>query len=264
MRRGRRYAIEAVLPLAVLLLWGIWSAGADNFFFPPLTDILRTFKETWLFSRFASDAIPSIERMLAGYLIALALGVGGGLLVGSSSRFRKLTDPIFEFLRAVPPPVLIPLAILVFGIGPSMKVFVIALGCIWPILLNTVDGVRGLDPTLMETARVYGIRGWPRLRAVTLPAASPRIFAGMRSALSLALILMVISEMEASTNGIGFFILQSQRSFAIPEMWSGILLLGLLGYAVNAAFVVLERRLLRWHRSASRSALEQPQVGVAT
>jgi ABC-type nitrate/sulfonate/bicarbonate transport system permease component len=179
-------------------------------------------------------------------------------LIGSSGTVRRLTDPVVEFLRALPPPVLIPVAIALVGIGASMKVFVIAAGCVWPILLNTVDGVRGLDPALGETARVYGVGGWQRLRGITLPAASPRIFAGMRTALSLALILMVISEMEASTNGIGFFVLQSQRSFAIPEMWSGILLLGILGYVVNLAFVVVERRVLAWHRGAQRSALGQP------
>jgi ABC-type nitrate/sulfonate/bicarbonate transport system permease component len=259
VRRLRRAALEAVLPAAVLLAWGTWSAGAHSFFFPPLLDILRTFRETWLFARLGSDALPSLERMAAGYGIAAILGVGGGLLIGSSRPVRQLTDPVIEFLRAVPPPVLIPLAILVFGIGPWMKVVVIAVGCVWPILLNTVDGVRGLDPALMETARVYGIRRRDRLRAIILPAASPRIFAGLRLALSLALILMVISEMEASTNGIGFFILQAQRSFSIPEMWSGILLLGLLGYAVNGAFAVVERRVLRWHRGAMRSAIEGPE-----
>jgi ABC-type nitrate/sulfonate/bicarbonate transport system permease component len=116
--------------------------------------------------------------------------------------------------------------------------------------------VRGIDATLRETARVYRIPPLRRLVSVILPAASPRIFAGMRTALSLALILMVISEMEASTNGIGFFILQSQRSFAIPDMWSGMLLLGLLGFALNAGFVELERHMLRWHRGAQSSALE--------
>ena len=252
-----------MLPVAALAAWGLWSARADNFFFPPLGDILATFKETWVFSRFGSDALPSLERVAAGYGSAVLLGVGGGLLIGSSPVVRRLTDPIVEFLRAVPPPALIPFAIALLGIGGSMRVFVIATGCVWPILLNTVDGVRGLDPTLVETARVYGIRGWDRLRAVTLPAASPRIFAGLRLALSLALILMVISEMEGSTNGIGFFILQSQRSFAIPEMWSGILLLGLLGFLVNAAFVVCERRLLRWHRSAFQSVLEAPEAAPA-
>lgn len=255
MSRPLRAGRELVVPAAVLVGWGAWSARAGNFFFPPLTEILRSFRETWLFARFGSDVVPSLERMAAGYLIAVCLGVGAGLLIGQSRFLRRLTDPVIEFLRALPPPVLIPPAIVIFGIGPQMKVVVIAAGCVWPILLNTVDGVRGLDPLLSETARVYGIGRWRRARSIVLPAASPRIFAGLRSALALALILMVISEMQASTNGIGFFILQSQRSFAIPEMWSGILLLGLIGYLVNAGFQVLERRALRWHAGARQSAL---------
>lgn len=136
-----------------------------------------------------------------------------------------------------------------------MKVALIAFVCVWPVLLNTLDGVRGVEPTLRDTARVYGIPPRDRIRHVLLPAASPQIFAGMRTSLSLALILMVISEMVASTNGIGYFVLQSQRTFAIPEMWSGIVLLGLLGYALNAVFVAIERRVLRWHRGARESAL---------
>jgi len=242
----------------VLLVWAGWSQQAGSFFFPPLIDILRTFGRTWLAAGFGSDALPSLERMSLGYAVAVLAGVGGGLLIGSQRLVRQLATPLVEFLRAVPPPLLIPLAILFLGIGPQMKVVVIAGGCLWPILLNTVDGVRGLDPILLETTSVYGVRPLDRLRGVVLPAASPRIFAGLRTALSLALILMVISEMEASTNGIGFFILQSQRSFAIPEMWSGILLLGLLGYHFNAAFALAERRALRWHRGAQRSALAEP------
>jgi ABC-type nitrate/sulfonate/bicarbonate transport system permease component len=102
---------------------------------------------------------------------------------------------------------------------------------------------------------MYGIPRRDRLLRVTLPAASPQIFAGMRLSVSLALILMVISEMVASTNGIGFFVLQSQRSFAIAEMWSGILLLGILGYVLNLLFVLAERKALAWHRGAKASAL---------
>jgi len=257
MKRVTGWALEAAVPVALLVLWGAWSAGAQSFFFPPLTDILRTFKETWLFSRFGTDAVPSLERIAAGYALAMALGIGLGVLLGSSRVTSELAQPVLEFLRAIPPPLLIPLVILAVGIGPAMKVVVIAAGCLWPVLLNTIDGVRGLDPTLKDTARVYGLRPADRLLHVVLPAASPRIVAGMRTALSLALILMVISELEASTNGIGFFVLQSQRSFAIPEMWSGILLLGILGYLANAAFSVVEGIALRWHRGAQSSALAE-------
>ena len=110
---------------------------------------------------------------------------------------RRATAPVVEFLRSIPPPALIPFAIVVIGIGDDMKVFIIAFVCLWPVLLNTIDGINGIDPTLKDTARVYGISGRDRLMRITLPAASPQIFAGMRLSLSLALILMVISEMVA-------------------------------------------------------------------
>ena len=199
--------------------------------------------------------VPSLLRMGAGYAIAAVLGIALGLLLGMSRSARRAAAPIVEFLRSIPPPALLPFAILVIGVGNSMKVFIIAFVCVWPILLNTIDGVTGVDPTLRDTTRVYGIDTRDRLWRVMLPAASPQIFAGMRTSLSLALIMMVISEMVASTNGIGYFVLQSQRTFAIPEMWSGILLLGILGYVLNGIFVLVERRLLRWHRGARASAL---------
>jgi ABC-type nitrate/sulfonate/bicarbonate transport system permease component len=254
-RRWLGTGLEVTVPILVLVAWGLWSAGSDTYYYPPLTEILSTFADTWLFERVGSDVVPSLVRMGLGYGIAVLLGIGLGLLLGMSRRARRAAAPIVEFLRAIPPPALLPFAILVIGVGNSMKVFIIAFVCLWPILLNTIDGVTGIDPTLRETTRVYGIEGRERLWRVMLPAASPQIFAGMRTSLSLALILMVISEMVASTNGIGYFVLQSQRTFAIPEMWSGILLLGILGYAFNGAFVLIERRLLRWHRGAHESAL---------
>jgi ABC-type nitrate/sulfonate/bicarbonate transport system permease component len=255
---GRRWlglGLELTVPLLVLVLWGVASAGSDTYYFPPLTDILETFADTWLFEQVGSDAVPSLVRMGLGYAIAVAAGVGFGLLFGLSRRARIAAAPIVEFLRAIPPPALLPFAILVIGVGNSMKVFIIAFVCVWPILLNTIDGVRGIDPTLADTTRVYGVSRADRVWRVMLPAASPQIFAGMRTSLSLALILMVISEMVASTNGIGYFVLESQRTFAIPEMWSGILLLGILGYVLNAIFALIERRVLRWHRGARASAL---------
>jgi ABC-type nitrate/sulfonate/bicarbonate transport system permease component len=247
--------LEITVPILALALWALLSAGSQTYYFPPLTDILSTFADTWLFERVGSDMVPSLLRMGAGFAIAVVVAIGAGLLLGLSPRGRRAAGPIVEFLRAIPPPALLPFAILVIGVGNSMKVFIIAFVCIWPILLNTVDGVLGVDPTLQDTTRVYGATRRDRLWRVMVPAATPQIFAGMRTSLSLALILMVISEMVASTNGIGYFVLQSQRTFAIPEMWSGILLLGILGYVLNGGFMLIERRVLRWHRGARASAL---------
>jgi ABC-type nitrate/sulfonate/bicarbonate transport system permease component len=260
MTKQRRFtvvavALEILVPIALLGVWAAWSASSDTFYFPPLTDIFEKFQETWLFDRVSSDVLPSLQRLAIGYVIAVVVAVALGIPLGLNPYLRAATSPIVEFLRAIPPPALLPFAIVVLGVGNAGKVFLIAFVCLWPVLLNTIDGVTGIDPTMRETARVYGIKGRDRLQRIVLPAASPQIFAGMRTSLSLALILMVISEMVASTNGIGFFVLQSQRSFAIPEMWSGILLLGLLGYLLNVAFVLIERRVLAWHRGARASAL---------
>jgi ABC-type nitrate/sulfonate/bicarbonate transport system permease component len=255
---GRRWlatGLEVAVPLLALGLWALLSAGSDTYYFPPLTEIFQAFADTWLFEQIGTDAVPSLLRMGAGYSIACVLGIALGLYLGIHPRARRAAAPIVEFLRAIPPPALLPFAILVIGVGDSMKIFIIAFVCLWPVLLNTIDGVAGVDLTLRETARAYRIRTSDRLRRILLPAAAPQIFAGMRTSVSLALILMVISEMVASTNGIGYFVLQQQRSFAITEMWSGILLLGILGYLLNAIFTLVERRVLRWHRGARASAL---------
>jgi ABC-type nitrate/sulfonate/bicarbonate transport system permease component len=254
-RRVLEAALEITVPLLVLVVWGLLSAGSESFYFPPLTSILSTFADIWLFERIGSDVVPSLVRMGLGYSAAVLIAVVVGVSLGLMRRGRLVAGPIVEFLRSIPPPALLPFAILVFGTGTDMKVFIIAFVCLWPILLNTIDGVTGVDPTLRETTRVYGVSTIDRIRLVVMPAAAPQIFAGMRTSLSLALILMVISEMVASTNGIGYFVLQAQRRFNMPEMWSGIFVLGILGYALNAGFVLVERRVLRWHRGARASAL---------
>jgi ABC-type nitrate/sulfonate/bicarbonate transport system permease component len=164
-----------------------------------------------------------------------------------------MLEPVLEFFRAIPPPVLVPIFILLFGIGDGMKVIVIAFGCMWPILLNTVEGVRAVDSVLSDTARVYRITGSARLRKLVLPSASPQIYAGLRQGLSVAIILMVISELFAASNGLGFAVVQAQRSFAIPETWAGMLMLGLLGFLLAMLFKVVENRQLAWYHGLRRA-----------
>jgi ABC-type nitrate/sulfonate/bicarbonate transport system permease component len=250
MRSRVGLGLEIGVPIVCVALWWAISAGSTNFFFPPLRDILDTFRHTWLFAQVGSDVVPSVARLAAGYGLSAVIGISLGLLLGLRRGARAAFDPFAHFLRSVPAPAMIPPALVLLGLGSGMKIAVIVLGAVWPILLNTVDGVRGQDPTPLEMARAYGVTGAERIRRIVLPAAAPQIFAGLRTSLSIALILMVISEMVASTNGIGNFVLQAQRSFAIPEMWSGILLLGLLGIALSAAFALVEKRVLRWHRGA--------------
>lgn len=244
------FSLQFVLPAVVLLAYGFWSAQADNFFFPPLLEILREFRETWLFDRVTVDLTPSLLRLLAGYSIAVTGGVLAGVALGLSRTARLATEPVIEFLRALPAPALIPFALLLFGTGDNSKIFIIALGTVWPILLNTIDGVRGIESQQLDMARSYRIPASARLAHIILPAATPRIFAGMRTSLSIGIILMVVSEMVASVNGLGYFVLESQRGFAIPEMWTGIVLLGLIGYILNWLFLRVEARFLFWHRGA--------------
>ena len=250
---ARRVLLAAGLPLALLALWWMASADSQSFYLPPLRQILEAFADVWLGPRLVDDVLPSLARLLAGLAVAAVAGVALGVVVGASPRLRAALEPVLEFLRAIPPPVLVPIFILVAGIGTTMKVLVIVSGCLWPILLNTVEGVRARDEVLEDTCRAYGIRGAARLRHLVLRAASPQIVTGLRQALAIGIILMVISEMFAASSGLGFTIIQFQRGFAIPEMWSGILLLGLLGVVLSLGFRGLERWVLGWYHGLRRA-----------
>jgi ABC-type nitrate/sulfonate/bicarbonate transport system permease component len=243
----KKLAYALGLPIILFALWFVLSNGSENFYAPPLKTILRAFADTWTPDRLRTDVVPSIWRLAAGYALAAVIGIALGVAIGLNRRLRATLEPVLEFFRAVPPPVLVPVIMLFAGIGNGMKIIVIVSGCVWPILLNTVEGVRAVDSVQADTARAYGITGPARISRVVLPAASPQIAAGLRQALSIAIILMVISEMFAASNGLGFTIVQFQRSFAIPEMWSGIILLGLLGFALSLLFRLAERRALRWY-----------------
>ncbi|MEU9732820.1 ABC transporter permease subunit [Streptomyces sp. NPDC048002] len=253
-----RIAFALALPAVLVGLWWVASDDSTDVYWPPLRTILETFPDVWTGARFRDDVLPSVLRLAGGYALAAVVGVGLGVVIGSYRRVRAVCEPVLEFLRAVPPPVLVPVIMLFAGIGDTMKITVIAAGCVWPVLLNTVEGVRAVDAVMAQTARSYGITGPARLRYVVLPSASPQIFAGLRQALSIGIILMVISEMFAASNGLGFTIVQFQRSFAIPDMWTGILLLGLLGFALSVVFQLVERRVLAWYHGLRAATRRSP------
>ncbi|ADD42019.1 ABC transporter permease [Stackebrandtia nassauensis] len=241
------------LPVALLTIWWLASDGSRDFYWPSLRDILHTFTQLWTLDRWRADILPSLARLAAGYAAASALGIALGVLIGLNWRIRALCEPVLEFFRAVPPPVLVPVIMLFTGVGDTMKAVVIVSGCVWPILLNTVTGVRGIDPVQRDTCAVFALRPLTRLRRLVLPAAAPHIATGMRQALSIGIILMVVSEMFAAHSGLGFAIVQFQRGFQIPEMWSGIILLGLIGVTLSLLFTVVERRVLAWYHGMRRT-----------
>ncbi|WP_041818975.1 ABC transporter permease [Streptomyces davaonensis] len=253
-----RLVFVLALPAVLVGVWWLASDDSTDVYWPPLRTILETFPDVWTGDRLRDDVLPSVLRLTGGYALAAVVGVGLGMVIGSYRRVRAVCEPVLEFLRAVPPPVLVPVIMLFAGIGDTMKITVIASGCVWPILLNTVEGVRAVDPVMAETARSYGVKGTARLRHVVLRSASPQIFAGLRQALSIGIILMVISEMFAASNGLGFTIVQFQRSFAIPDMWTGILVLGLLGFALSVVFQLVERRVLAWYHGLRAATRRSP------
>ncbi len=238
----------AALPVILVLIWYFSTAfGEKNFFVPTPALLFQTFFETWNQDRLTTDVFPSLIRLAWGIFGSVAIGIIAGLLIGSVRWLRALTEPTLEFFRAIPPTVLIPVLMLLIGIGDDMKIAVIISGAVWPILLNTIEGVRSMDEVLSDTTHTYGIKGFNRVRYLILPSAMPQIMAGIRQSLSIALILMVISEMFAASSGLGFTIVQFQRSFAIPEMWSGIVLLGIIGVLLSFVFQLIERNVLRWY-----------------
>lgn len=247
MRYIKKFFYFAGLPVILVLLWWLLTLGNSSFWVPKPGELVETFSNVWFSERFMDDVVPSVVRLIIGLVLAIVLGIALGLVIGLSRILRRLTEPVLELFRAIPPPVLVPILMVLIGISDSMQVLVIVSGCIWPVLLNTIEGVRTIDDVLSDTARVYGIEGASRISMVTLPAVSPFYIAGIRQSLSLGLILMVISEMFASSSGLGFTIVQFQRSFAVPEMWSGIVLLGLLGVLMAGLFTFAEKRALRWY-----------------
>jgi len=250
---ARRGAIVIALPAVLIAVWWFTSSGSESFYFPPLATILQTFVDLWLSPQAVPNVVPSLLRFTIGYLAAAALGIALGIPVGASRDLRLTLEPVLEFLRAIPPPVLIPVLILFAGIGDEMKILVIVFGCVWPVLLNTVAGVRALDEVLENVVRSYRIGPVARLWHFVLPGASPQIFTGLRQSLSIGIILMVVSEMFAASNGIGFALVQYQRTFAIPEMWSGIILLGLIGIVLALIFRLVEAWLLAWYHGLRRT-----------
>jgi ABC-type nitrate/sulfonate/bicarbonate transport system permease component len=234
--------------LGLLAVWELVAQAEwiNPLIVPPLSKILRIFFELIFSGQIPLQILVSMKRALAGYFLAAAVFIPLGLFMGLSQTVHRLFEVIVEMLRPVPPPVVIPVALLFFGLGDEMKIFVIFFSCAWPILLNTLDGVRNLDWVLLNTARTFGLPRRKIVWQVILPACAPQIATGLRVSLPIMLILVVISEMVGSTDGIGYFVLDSQRRFKVAQMYAGMLALASLGYTLNELFNLIHRLVLPW------------------
>ncbi|MBO3746760.1 ABC transporter permease [Streptosporangiaceae bacterium NEAU-GS5] len=246
---------------AVVAMWEWRARAAENVYFPPPTAILARMREAWFSGPFThafltDEAIanfpPSLGRMFGGWGLACLAGIVLGVALGRSDTLAAFVDPLIQFGRAVPPPTLIPIFLVLLKADTRVQLATIMYGVIWPVLINTIDGARYIDRLHDDTAQVFGLTRAQRLFRIILPAAAPKIFAGLRLSLALSLILIVVSELAGgSTNGIGYELLVAKSMYDLAGMWGVIVLLGLLGYLFNASFLLVERRVLAWHRKQS-------------
>lgn len=247
----------AWLPVLLLVLWWFGSSGSTSAYFPPLQTILERAREVWLWDGLRTQLLPSLGNLAGGYLLAVVLGILLATVLVRSPRLARAVNPIVYFLYVLPPPALLPAVILIFGIGPIGKVFIIFYTAFWPVLLNSLDGMRAAEPLRLDVARVVQMSKRMSIWRVIVPGALPQIFAGLRVGLQFGIILMVVSEFSAATQGIGYFILFSQQTFRITDMWTGMLVLGVVGSLLNFFFFLIERRVLRWHYQ-SRASQDAP------
>jgi len=246
-----RFAMPGLVFLfASLAIWELISRnlGAKAVLFPPPSLIAGT-----LFDMGSSGAVlpalaQSLYRLSAGYLLGLLPAVTLGVWMGSSDAVYRLFEPLVELLRPIPKAALVPPLMYFMGLGDMMKVTIVALGVFFPILINTIQGVRGLDPELLDTARTFGLSRFRTLRTVVLPASMPQVLAGMQISLGIALVVLILAEMVSVGGGIGFGVIDAQRSFRVKEMYAWVAASAATGYLLNLAFVKWRERVLHWHR----------------
>jgi ABC-type nitrate/sulfonate/bicarbonate transport system permease component len=247
MRESKLVGI--IFMLFLMLAWELaarWHL-LNPLIVPPLSRILASFAGLVASGDIPLQVLASLKRAAMGYALAAAIFIPLGILMGLFDIWRRALEVVIEMLRPIPPPVIIPVALLFFGLEDGMKIFVIFFSCAWPILLNTVDGVRNIEQLLLHTARTFGLSHARIIWRVVLPACLPQIMTGLRISLPITLILVVISEMVGSADGIGYFILDAQRRFRVAQMYAGMLALAILGYAANLLFTSVHRTLLAWH-----------------
>lgn len=253
--RGAASVVRNWLLFAILVVAWEFAARAGAASSSPPTEIAVAAGKLWFTGPashlFLTDAVfdnvfPSLGRTLGGWVLAAVVGIVLGVLLGRSAKAMDYVGPLFAFFRSIPPPTLIPVFAVLFGLSSGMQIGSIIFGAVWPVLLNAVDGVRSVDQVKVETSRSFRTpkRYW--IAMVVLPAAAPKIFAGLRVSLSIALLLMVVSELVGAYNGIGRSLLNAQQDFDFPTMWSWLVLLGILGYVFNTIFLAAERRVLAW------------------
>jgi ABC-type nitrate/sulfonate/bicarbonate transport system permease component len=241
--------VPGLLFLALLIAgleWAVQAGLVRRALMPPPTAIWEVLRDLLLSGEVLGPLYSTLRLVLIGFAIGSVVGIALGTAMGWWSAAYRLLEPLVEMMRPIPKAALVPPLMLFLGIGDTMKITSVALAVTFPVLVNTLQGVRGVDRVLLDSARTHG---WSTARAlwhVVLPASLPFILAGMRTSLGLALIIAVLSEMLTGQGGLGFLILDMQRSFLIRQMYAWLVILALVGLALNAVFAWAEARALHW------------------
>ncbi|MEU7058289.1 ABC transporter permease [Streptomyces sp. NPDC046197] len=241
-------ATKSAAITALLLLWETAPrlGLVDRTFLPPFSEVTRAWWGLAADGRLADNARASLVRSFSGFGIAVALAVPLGLLIGWYRPVADLLGPVLEVFRNTAALALLPVFVLLLGIGETSKISIVVYACTWPILLNTISAVRSVDPTLLKLAKSMDLSA-PRLfQKVILPSSVPVIFTGIRLAGAAAILVLVAAEMIGARAGLGYLVNASQYNFAIPQMYAGIITISAIGMAFNQLLVAVERRLSSW------------------
>lgn len=245
--RAGRGVIGALVLFAVLEVL-TRAEFVNPAYLPPASTIIARTAQILVDPAFLREVAGTMQAWAVGMVVVVAIGVPLGVLLGTSDRIYTAARALIEFLRPIPSVALIPLAILVFGRGPSMKTSLIIYAALWPVLFNTIYGMHGVEPVAIETARSFNLSRLQILRYVSLPSAAPFIYTGIRVATAIALILAISTELIAGGGqGIGTWMLARQVANQQQYVYAGTIVAGLLGLAINAVFIAGEKRLFSWH-----------------
>lgn len=250
--RQRRAALRITRGLSgVALLATIWEVAprlrlVDPYFVPPLSTVLRAWGELAATGQLWTHVEASLVRSGVGFVLALTLAIPLGAVIAWYSPVREVLTPVLEIFRNTAALAILPVFVLLLGIGETSKIAIVVFACFFPVLLSTISGVASVDVQLLRSARVLGLSPVTTFRKVVFPAAVPTIFTGIRIAGAAAILVLIAAEMIGATAGLGYLINYSQYNFLIPQMYAGILTTALIGLAVNYALVAIERRLSSW------------------
>ncbi len=246
---------KVLVIILFLLLWEIAprTGLVDPIFMPPASVVFFSLYELAISGVLYKHTLISLQRAFGGFAIAAITAIPLGFIVGWFKTFEKYMDPLLQTMRQLPILALFPVFILFFGIGEVSKLAIIALACFWSIFLNTVSGVLNIDPLLIKSARSMGVPHAEMFWKVVLPAAAPTIFTGLRYAGTVSLIVLVAAEMIGANAGLGFFVINSEAKFAIPDMYAAIVVLTILGVVINYLLVGVERSVSKWKEEIAHS-----------